>query len=391
MKTRMKEIKEYRTAKGKIRYKTNIYLGRDEKGKPLQYRKSFKTYKEAEKACIKVLDQLENGTYWNLSQNITFKEMYEKWLKIYQLGTIKESTLATTERMIEKHVLPILGDMVLNKITVEQCQNAVFKWKNDAPKTFGKYARYTKKIFNEAKRLDYIEKSPMDKVIIPPVDCEPFKSSFYERDELKKYLEVARGYRKEAYAFFFLAGTTGLRCGELRALKWSDINLDQGYLYVNRTYTVGLNNKNYIDSPKTKSSARMVSLPFQTVELLKEWRVFQQKETKVFSLVADRLVFNGYKNMRPSYDVPISTTTLDRWNVEIAKKAGLDHIRVHDFRGTYASLMVSSHVDTNHLKEEMGHANIKTTMDRYAKTTNDLRKADTEKFESYLPFDAQSL
>lgn len=282
-----------------------------------------------------MLDQLENGTYWNLSQNITFKEMYAKWLKIYQLGTIKESTLATTERMIEKHVLPILGDMVLNKITVEQCQNAVFKWKNDAPKTFGKYARYTKKIFNEAKRLDYIEKSPMDKVIIPPVDCEPFKSSFYERDELKRYLEVARIYKKEAYAFFFLAGTTGLRCGELRALKWSDINLDQGYLYVNRTYTVGLNNRNYIDSPKTKSSARMVSLPFQTVELLKEWRVFQQKETKVFSLVADRLVFNGYKNMRPSYDVPISTTTLDRWNVEIAKKAGLDHIRVHDFRGTY--------------------------------------------------------
>lgn len=97
--------------------------------------------------------------------------MYDKWLNFYA-DTVKESTLATTIRMIEQHVLPELGNLYVDKITVIRCQNAVNKWFKDAPRTFKKYIRYSNSIFKFAEHLELIDSSPMSKVIRPKFKSE---------------------------------------------------------------------------------------------------------------------------------------------------------------------------------------------------------------------------
>ena len=143
------DIKVYTTPSGNKRYKFTIYLGRDARtGRPRQIRKQgYKTEKQAKKDFLQIQVQIANGEYSpEKQQRLKFKEVYEKWLDIYSNG-IKESTLATTIRIIEGHVLPDLGKYYIDSINMLECQKAVNQWYKDAPRTYKKYIRYANRIF----------------------------------------------------------------------------------------------------------------------------------------------------------------------------------------------------------------------------------------------------
>ncbi|KFL98203.1 tyrosine-type recombinase/integrase [Lactobacillus gasseri] len=385
MNIKSKNIKEYLTASGKKRFKFIAYLGQDEStGKPIQVRKQgYKSYEDAKKDLLKLKNQISTGTYAPREKRFKFKKVYDDWKNIY-IDTVKESTYATTERIMKQHVLPELGELYIDTIKIINCQEAVNKWFKEAPKSYRKYIRYANQVFNYAIRLELIETNPMEKVFRPKVREERESTKlFYEKNELLKYLRFAKEFRQEAYTLFYTFAYTGLRCGEAIGLEWKDINLQKRTLTVDRTVSTGINNRKILQTPKTYNSSRKITLTPETVKVLENWKREQQRALKIINLNNNQFVFNGFVNNMFA-NVPLSTTTIDRWNCTIAKKAGLEHIKVHGFRHTHASLLFASGASMQDVKERLGHASITTTMNVYTHLTNQQKEQTIADFSSYM-------
>lgn len=204
---------------------------------------------------------------------------------------------------------------------------------------------------------------------------------------MNQYLTVAKDFRLEAYTLFYVLAYTGLRKGEALTLEWRDIDFLHRTLTVCRTLSKGLNDRNIIQTPKTSNSARTIVLTSDTVRVLKEWQREQRKSENVISLNSnvdeDRFVFNGTYNRYPA-NLPLSVTCVANWNSLIAKKAKLKHIRVHDFRHTHASLLFDSGASMKDVKERLGHASIRTTMDIYTHLPKKRRETTMNRFSQYM-------
>lgn len=381
------KIKKYTTKTGKTLYKIAVYNGKDENTgrSKMERRQGFKDEASAMKEYLKISNAIADGTYNSKTTGRKkFSEIYDLWATSYA-ETVKESTYATTVRIMKNHVLPELGNIYLDKITPLMCQSAVNKWFKQAPKTYKKYIRYSSSVFNYARRLKMINENPMDSVFRPKVKetVHKPKYNFYTRNELKTFLHFAKKLGIKPYTFFFVMSFCGLRRGEMLGLKWSDIDFNKKTLTVNRTASRGLNNRQIIQTPKTYNSWRVLDLDSKTVSILKEWQIQQRKEMAIIKLNQDLYIFDGTVKGYPA-NVPMLDTKPNKWDEKISEMAGIRHIRVHDFRHTHASLLFESGASMQDVKDRLGHSSIKTTMDIYTHITQSRRKETTKKFSEYM-------
>lgn len=399
------DIKEYMTPKGKKRYKFAIYAGKDKAtGRSNFVRKSFNNLDDAEKSYLSIKQAIKSGQYsFKKQKHYKFKDVYKEWCANYADG-VKESTLATTKRIIEDHVLPEIGNLYIDRITVVRCQHAVEKWFKQAPKTFTRYIRYANDIFKYAEHLELIKSNPMSKVIRPKPkknekDVESLytkKSSkkFYTRAELERFLEYAKKFKLKAYAYFQILGYCGLRRGEALALQWRDIDFNNKTLTVNKTTSKGLDNRPLIQKPKTESSIRTIALDDDTLQVLREWQreqLIERNEANVVPIginnskaIGKLYLFEGYRYHKYPTNFPMSETTASNWNDEIAKKAGLPHINLHGFRHTHASLLFDARIPLKEVQERLGHKNADITEDVYIHLTQQRKQKTASNFGVYM-------
>lgn len=181
-------------------------------------------------------------------------------------------------------------------------------------------------------------------------------------------------------ALFTTLFYTGLRIGEIRALKWSDINFEDGYINVSKSVTnkaiKAKNDKSYlILTPKSKSSVRKVYYPLEELEpvLMKHL----ERAQKRIDYNINWFVFGD--------DHPYSETNIRRQNIKYAKRAKLPVIRIHDYRHSYISMLYKLNVDVAVTKEQAGHASIQTTMNIYTHLSeSDKKNAITDAFKNHI-------
>lgn len=375
-------IIEYKTKTGKKRYKFSIYVGKDSStGKSILIRKSsLKSLKEAREAYLKAELAIETGEYKPIHEKrLKLSELIEMWYKVYQ-PTVKESTFATTKRIVNEHVVKELGNIYLDKLSVIQCQKAVDKWFRDAPGTYKKYIFYTSDAIEYAIKLEIIDKKPMKNVVRPKVkNVHKEFTNFYSKEELQRFLQYAKSYNQKAYTFFRLLAYTGLRRGEALALKWSDIDFKENVVSVKRTLTKGLGNKVIVQTPKTSSSYRKVAIDRNTASVLKEWKQEQRKQQIVININQDQVVFNRGKE-----SIPLSDGCIVNWNNIISKQAKLKRITIHGFRHTNASLLFEAGVSMKDVQTRLGHKSVKTTMDIYTHVSKQHQNKAVEKLDNYM-------
>lgn len=375
-------IIEYETKTGKKRYKFSIYVGKDScTGKSILIRKSsLKSLKEAREAYLKAKLAIETGEYKPLNERrLKISEVIEMWYKVYQ-PTVKESTFATTKRIVNEHVVKELGNIYLDKLSVIQCQKAVDKWFRDAPGTYKKYIFYTNDAIEYAIKLEIIDKNPMKNVVRPKVkNVHKEFTNFYSKEELQRFLQYAKSCNQKSYTFFRLLAYTGLRRGEALALKWSDIDFKENVVSVKRTLTKGLGNKVIVQTPKTSSSYRKVAIDRNTASVLKEWKQEQRKQQIVININQDQVVFNRGKE-----SIPLSDGCIVNWNNIISKQAKLRRITIHGFRHTNASLLFEAGVSMKDVQTRLGHKSVKTTMDIYTHVSKQHQNKVVEKLDNYM-------
>ena len=382
---RNKDISKYKTPSGQVRYKFKIYVGKDEEtGNSIQARKQgFKSYDDALKSYFEIKDKIAKGTYTGKeNKKHKFKKIYEMWLANYEL-TVKPTTLLNTKACFKNHILPVLGELYVEKISTFRCQKALNKWFNDLPKMYKKVYSLSSKVLDYAVNNDLIVKNPMKRVIKPKMQKDKREfTNFYSKEELNKYLDACKQKKNpRVYLFFRLLAYTGMRKGEALALKWSDIDFENETIRINKTLSLGTHNSLVIGTPKTKASNRTIQVDEQTIYYLQEWRKRQRKELFKLgfnALTDDQLLFSNGNNelMRP--------WLVQYWNKTIAKDAGLKHITVHGFRHTHASLLFEAGTPMQDVKERLGHSDITTTMNVYTHVTKSEKKKTAEKFARFM-------
>src|SRR5699024_8253036 len=215
-------------------------------------------------------------------------------------------------------------------------------------------------------------------------DIEDVEDRFLEKDELEKFLLAAKtnGLDGDLLTFTTLA-YTGLRVGELLALKWDDIDFQECTLRVSKTYyNLSSKKKDYLlHTPKTENSIRTISIDPVVVDLMKEYKLEQDK------LKQDNAPFyndNGFI-FTTNDGYPKKLNLISSRLKRLLKIAGIKkNITSHSFRHTHTSLLIEANVHIKEIQERLGHSDISTTMDIYAHITKDIKKEASTKFSSLM-------
>lgn len=223
---------------------------------------------------------------------------------------------------------------------------------------------FMRRAFQYAFKIEMIDSNPFDRIERPKK--EKFVGDHYSEDELRKLLTVTR--TESIYPAIILAGCMGLRRSEALGVRWSRIDWDQKTVLLDTKIVEYEQNGKKVVEPieqmKNKSSRRTLPLPEPVYEMLLEEKEKQDMYRRLFKSSYNRkyddyvCVDNLGNLMRPSY--------VTQRYADLLKKYGLRHIRFHDLRHTFASILLGNDVPLINVSNFLGHSDISTTANIYA-------------------------
>ena len=160
---------------------------------------------------------------------------------------------------------------------------------------------------------------------------------------------------------------TGARRGEILGLKWSAVDYKNNRIHIENSILYSADRGVYEDTPKTENSVRWVSLPAETMQLLRKWQAVQVEEKKKFG---DFYHDFGFVFCQDNGQ-PMHPDSVTGWMKAFSKRHGLPHINPHAFRHTMASMLYYNKVDTISISKRLGHAQPSTTANIYAHVIED--------------------
>jgi integrase len=320
------------------------------------YRKSEK---EARAALRKALHEKEQGTLATGPQQ-TLKVYLEQWLEQVQRPTLRISTYYSYRTIIQKHLLPCLGHMQLQRLTPQHVQ-AFYAGKLKEGLSANRvhvFHRVLHVALDNAVKWSLVARNVCD-VVTPPVskrhEVQPLT-----QEQAKHFLQALHEHELEA--LLTVALVTGMRRGELLGLHWQDIDLETGSIQIrrsiNRIGTFGV----IVSEPKTTKSRRRIMLPHFVLGVLQRHRAQQQgARAKAGSEWGEKdIVFcNKYGGYKEPAD-------LQRSFKRLLRETGLPTIRFHDLRHSTATLLLGMGVHPKIVQELLGHSSISMTMDIYS-------------------------
>lgn len=281
---------------------------------------------------------------------------------------------------MKNHITPIFGDMIISKISIDDCQEAVEKWYFHPYKKYYRFFLLLNSILEFAVERNYIHNNPAKRVHLPRADRQPVKKSskkqFYTQEELQRVLKCIKEHGStEMFVFFWLLANTGLRRGEMLGLQWRDISFEHHTLKVQRTQSFGLKNKSILNSPKTKKSKRTIFLARQTENYLKEWQLEQAKFLLSIGQSANCPNLPVFTRINDSNMMSVNYPS--SWLKSFCEARRLPYLEIKGWRHTFATLGIENNrLTTKQVQAELGHASANMTLNVYA-GVSDAEKART--------------
>lgn len=313
--------------------------------------KKFSTKEEATKEEARFL--INAGK--EMTENITFDRIYEEYIA-NKSNTIRPQTLSRKE-ILYKHIKQGLGNIVINKLTVKQYElfkhninskNLSTDYKNTIHKFVITLINYSDSHYNVHSKVPTIVGGFHD-----PLEKKK-EMLFFTQAEFNTFISIIDDIIWKT--FFEVLFYCGLRQGELQALTWNDIDFNIGTININKTLTTKIKGERWsIFPPKTKSSYRILPMVNQLKSDLKlVYNIYSNLE----GFNKEWFVFGGIK--------PIPETTIQFHKNKYCKIANVKQIRIHDFRHSCASLLISKNADPVLVAKYLGHSDIRMTLNRYS-------------------------
>ena len=325
--------------------------------------------RQAERALRKIAVSVDEGEY-QPQQNIAFADWADRWLASLE----REPSTVRSYGPTLNYAKAVLARKVVRRLRTEDIArlNQVLRERGVAPSTRAKHLRVLGACLQSAVRHGYAARNPVRD--LPPAEKprpERKEAAYFENDELPRlFAELPDGIIRTA---FLVALKTGMRQGELLALRWGDVDLQNAVVRVRRSLTAGA-----ISTPKNHER-RDVDLTNDLVELLAMWWGECGRPAD-----ADMLVFPG--DSRGGY--VSGSNLLRRYLYPAMKAAGISRVgptgerRVfHSLRHTYAKRALENGAQITWLSRHLGHSSLKVTSDIYGHWERAERKAQAERLE----------
>lgn len=377
------KIKEHKKKNGAIVYCASIYLGIDQvTGKKAKTSVTGRTRKEVKQKARHAQDEfISNGyTVTKVVPIKNYQELAELWLESYRL-TVKPQTFIATKRMLYNHLIPIFGTMKVDKLTVSYIQRFINDLSNQLVH-YGVVHSINRRVLQYGVSLQLLPFNPARDVMLPKVPKKENKAiKFIASEDLKALMAYMEKLANKKFSYFFdyvlysVLLATGCRFGEVVALEWSDIDLENGTISITKNYSRLLK---LIGTPKSKAGVRVISIDKKTINLL---RLYKNRQRQLFietgarvSAVVFSTPLKEYQNMATRQE------SLDRRISEV----GIPRFTFHAFRHTHASLLLNAGISYKELQYRLGHATLAMTMDIYSHLSKDKEKEAVAYYEKAM-------
>jgi len=312
-----------------------------------------------------------------IEERQTLEQYLARWFEMIQ-PTIGPTSFKKYRQQLLLHVAPTLGVFSLAKLSAQQLQllYAAKLKEGLSGTTVNLLHKIIHRALDDALRLGLVQRNVAD--MVDPPRRQPFEMNPLTLDQARALLSAAAGTRHEALCH--LALSTGMRRGELLALTWRHVDLDQGILQVRATLK-RYDGRFFIAETKTRRSRRRIALTPSVCDTLRRHRALINEER-----LALGQAWNDYDLVFPNaIGNPIDERSMVRhWFRPLLKKAGLPPIRFHDLRHTAATLLLLAGVHPKVVSEMLGHASIAITLDLYSHVLPDMQREATLAMERAL-------
>ena len=308
----------------------------------------------------------------------TTGEWLRTWYELYSKPNLRETTQEQYTNFLEKHLIPNIGDIPLDKLTSLRLQKLYQDLRTSgrviqnnvecsglSPKTVRSIHMVLHSALEQAVKEGLIKKNPTDGCNPPKLERKEMK--VIQPEQIGAYLQAAAN--RNVLPMFYLELTSGLRRGELLALLWTDLDLEKKSISVCKSVR-GSQGELKVSAPKTRHSIRTVVIPRQTVDLL-----IQQH-----NLHPD----NPYMFPSPVTGTMYHPDAAGRIHRKLLKEAGIEPVRFHDLRHTFATLALQNGVDIKTLSGMLGHYSSGFTLDTYTHITDKMQQEAAEKVGSFM-------
>lgn len=306
------------------KFQATIYLGRDENGKQLKKKITRDSERECKKVARDIEQEIEDRMYVSPT-NTHFIKYAEAWLSINK-NRLSPTTYETYKIYVDVHFDPFFKGLRINKITDVHIRRYLNEKLEKYSSTYvRKHYMLLRSILYDA--LKY--KSPCRDIKAP--EKSDFVPHVLSDADFSRLHDIVRGTRDEP--IILLAAWCGLRRGEIFALKWNDIDWNEGTLRVDENRALSADG--YIDKkPKSKKGLRTIVLPEYLLKLLECLRLSQTEiKERIFCLRPDHYS-NYFKKLSDKHDF---------------------RIRFHDLRHYHASWLYSQKIPDQYAAQRMGH------------------------------------
>jgi integrase len=337
--------------------------------------------REAQIECATIISAIQNGTYLEPDRT-TVAHFFERWLENTK-ARVSPRTHERYAEILRKNIVPLIGGLVLSKLKPTQISEAYSKalanGRGDgkgglSPQTVMHMHRVLKLALKQAVRWELLHRNPAEAVQPPKI--EKRRMSTYDMAQTAVMLEALKHQR--IYIPALLAVLCGLRRGEIAALRWRNVDLENGSLAVVESVEQ-MNCR--VRLKETKSGrVRTVALPSTVRDELKAHRIAQ----------AERMLRLGVRLTDDDFVCtledgrPLQPTFITHEWVRAIKGTTLPRYRFHDLRHAHGTHMLASGTHIKVASERLGHSKVGITLDLYSHVLPGMQEDAAAKVDAAL-------
>ncbi len=357
------------------RWEGRVVVGYDDKGLPVTKNVLAKTKSDCIAKLKALRDSIQAPAPEQPKPGILLGDWLDIWYQTYKKSNLRPNTQMSYERRIYQHIIPALGNIQIDKLTINDIQQFYAKLQQG-----GRLLRtelYGEGLSDQTVRGVHttlhaaLDKAVAEKLLFrnPADGCRLPSAKAREMqvlspEEIQRLLIQAK--EDSCFELLLLELSTGLRRGEICALQWDDLNLRTGELRVQRQVH-RIKSKLVASPPKTKAGNRSVILPVPVLGVLKAYK----------KTVNSRWMFPS----PVSEDSPRDPAAVRKRLQTVLERAECKKIRFHDLRHTFSTAALEHGMDVKTLSTIIGHVSSSTTLNIYAHVTDEMRRTAAVKID----------
>lgn len=360
-------------------HKIILETGRDpQTGRRTRRKITFRgTRKQAEEELVRLEHQELTGTLPQ-SGSTTLGSYLCDWIESYGALSLRRTTYENYKIIVNKHLVPGLGKLRLDQIRATHINKYMAK-KLTSGRRDGKgglsrrsveyHFTILRQALQHAVDEGLLSVNPADRAT-PPKPEKP-QTKVLDADNVHELAAKMREERHQDRGLILTAVWTGLRRGELLALRWTDVRLDTkpAYFLVQKSLSRPAGVGFIIGDTKSGSGRRRVPISREVVAVIRWIRLIQRHYRRVLGdqYQDNDLVFCRHDGR------PLDPSQVSHRFSTLAARAGFPGLRFHDLRHTHATILLKMRVPPRVVQDRMGHASMSVTMDTYSHVTPDLQ------------------